>query len=307
MSKIVVVTGSSGFIGGALSIELKKLGFKVVGLDLVNKHHITKRLDKFYQTDFKNLPNIECPLVKRSEVIIHCAGTSLVNPSIKFPAVYYHNNVAKVIELLYWCSLKEKHLIFSSSASVYKSKNKPLKETDSLFPLSPYANSKLMVESITQDFSEAYGLKATIFRFFNACGSIANEHGEEKGSSHILAKLFENPTSFTLNGNNFKTKDGTCVRDYIHIKDIVSAHILAIDKKCYGVYNLGSGRGISNKEIIEAVGVKNYKVGERREGDVDCLVADIQLAKNKLGWTPKHDINDIVKDLKLWYSSHQKG
>lgn len=300
--KVIGVTGASGFIGGAICIELKKRGYKVVGLDLVKRKHLMPYMDVFFHTDFDGIPSFHGPVWLECDAIIHCAGTSLVGPSIREPANYYNNNVAKTIRLLEWCVTNDKHFLFSSSASVYKTQKRLITEEDPIDPLSPYAKSKRMVETIVGDFSEAYGLKATIFRYFNACGALNELHGQPPGATHIFPRLFECEGEFELNGLDFETRDGSCMRDYIHIDDIAQAHVKAIEQKCYGIYNLGSSLGYTNLEIIKAVG-KPYKDVGRRLGDTDCLVADNTLAKAMLGWSPTTTLPDIVKSLQRWYNS----
>ena len=301
--KVVGVTGATGFIGGAICVELKKRGYTVIGIDLVKRQHLMPFMDEFFQEDFTNIVTsyIHESWVK-CDAIIHCAGVSLVAPSIMKPNWYYKENVSKTITLLEWCSTYNKHFMFSSSASVYRTQNRHITEEDPLNPLSPYANSKRMVEQITEDFTRAYNLKATIFRYFNACGAIDGAHGQPPGSMHIFPKLFECKEKFNLNGTDFNTRDGTCIRDYIHVEDIAQAHVKAMELECYGIYNLGSSIGYTNLEIIKAVN-KPYKDIGRRLGDTDCLVADNTLAKSVLGWSPTTTLPGIVDSLKRWYNS----
>jgi len=300
--KIVGVTGASGFIGGAVCIELKKRGYTVIGLDWVKNVNLLPYIDSFFHQDFVNIPTLHSPSWLDCDVIVHCAGSSLLRPSCEDPGFYFENNVAKTIRLLVWCVENNKHFIFSSSASVYKTQNRLLTEEDPLLPLSPYAKSKRMVEEIVGDLSERKNLKATIFRYFNACGALNEIHGQPPGAEHIFPKLFECKDTFELNGLDFNTRDGSCIRDYIHIEDIAQAHIQAIEKNSYGIYNLGSSIGYTNLEIIKAVN-KPYKDVGRRLGDTDCLVADNTLAKMMLGWAPTTTLPDIVESLKRWYNS----
>lgn len=302
-NRIVGVTGACGFIGGTICIELKKRGYTVVGLDLVKHKHLMPFIDMFFHTDFDAIPSFHGPAWLECDTIIHCAGTSLVGPSISKPMMYYNNNVAKTIRLLDWCATNNKHFMFSSSASVYKTQKRLITEEDPLEPLSPYAKSKRMVEIVAGDFAEAYDLKATIFRYFNACGAVDELHGQPPGESHIFPRLFEGKGTFELNGMDFETRDGTCIRDYIHVEDIAQAHVKAMEKKCYGIYNLGSSIGYSNLEIIKAVNRLPYKDVGRRLGDSDCLVADNTLAKMMLGWSPTTTLPNIVDSLKRWYNS----
>jgi len=312
MRKTIGITGASGFIGGSLAIELKKRGYKVYGLDLVSKTHLKPYFDMFEEEDYGNIPDLsshqhldhwlDC------DAIIHCAGTSLVGPSIKRPILYYENNVAKTIKLLTWMvnMRHPAHFIFSSSASVYKTKSSPLTEEDPLQPLSPYAKTKMMVETVVEDFKTSYGLKACVFRYFNACGALGEEHGQEPEATHIFPRLMENH-AFTLKGTDYNTPDGTCIRDYIHVRDIVNAHALAIESHLTGVYNLGNSIGYSNLQIInaveKAVGKKHIAFGERRKGDSDILIADNTWARTMLGWAPVHTLDDVINDLVKWYKS----
>lgn len=299
--KVIGVTGACGYIGGAICYELKKSGYKVVGLDRVKRPYLLPYMDTFYHCDFDGIQHMQGSAWLDCDAIIHCAGTSLVGPSVTDPAEYYNNNVAKTISLMDWCVTNKKHFLFSSSASVYKTQNRPITEEDPLQPLSPYARTKAMIEQIASDFCDAYDFKATIFRYFNACGAIGDVHGNLPNDTHIFPRLFENDV-FEINGNDFETRDGTCIRDYIHITDIAQAHIKAIENSAFGVYNLGSNNGYTNLEIANAV-KKPYTFVERREGDADCLVADNTMAKAVIGWSPLTTLPMIIKDLKEWYGS----
>lgn len=302
-SKLIGVTGATGFIGGAICYELKKHGYDVVGLDVVRRKHVLKYIDVFFEQDFTNIPYFKSPEWRECSVIIHCAGTSLVGPSIKAPGAYYLNNVGKTIPLLQWCAENKKHFMFSSSASVYKTRAASIREDDPIEPISPYAKSKWMVEQMVRDFQIANGLKSTIFRYFNACGAVSGGiHGQCPGATHIFPRLFECKETFKLNGTDFDTRDGTCIRDYIHVQDIALAHIKCIEQCATGVYNLGTSVGLSNLEIINKIGMPYVDVG-RRVGDTDSLIADSSKAKHMLGWTPLNTLDDIVQDLIEWYGS----
>jgi UDP-glucose 4-epimerase len=302
MAKILV-TGATGFIGGAICIELKKLGHTIVGVDQVRREHMLDYIDEFHNADIFNKLN----LVEDVDMVIHCASSIMVGDSVEKPADYYFNNTVKTILLLNSIISKNNvPFFFSSTASVYKTSNEPLAENSPIMPVSPYSFSKYSIERICEDYRVAYGLKYCIFRYFNACGAIGEQHGQPPGAEHIFPKLFEGET-FRLNGDDFDTKDGTCIRDYIHVSDIVSAHINAMYEGAEGIYNLGSGVGFSNKEIMDhvfnVIGEKPVEIGPRRAGDVDKLIADPSIAKVLLKWAPVNSLDDIVSDLVQWYNS----
>lgn len=302
MAKILI-TGATGFIGGSLCIELKGQGHEIIGVDLVKRDHLLPFMDNFYNDDIFN----QLSLVEEVDLVIHCASSIMVGESVKDPAQYYFNNTLKTVMLLNKIvSTNKVPFYFSSTASVYKTKNEPLAESDPIMPVSPYSFSKYAIERICEDYRVAYGLQYCIFRYFNACGAYGSLHGQPPGAEHIFPKLFEGD-NFTINGNDYDTDDGTCVRDYIHVEDIVKAHTLAMQKGAEGIYNLGNGKGFSNKQIkdyvFSVIGDKPFDYGPRRPGDTDTLVSDPSLAKALLGWAPLNTLDSIVDDLVAWYNS----
>jgi UDP-glucose 4-epimerase len=309
----VLVTGATGFIGGSVSLALKDAGYKIIGIDKKYGKHLNNTFEHLIVGDYADVLKSDFSNHNFSH-IVHCAGTSLVGPSIKDPGDYYDNNVAKTIKLLNWIKdySPSTHLIFSSSASVYKTKPDAIDEDDPLEPISPYAKSKKIIEDLIHDYNKAYGLKYTIFRYFNACGAMDSFHGQRPQATHIFPKLFDaawNNKPFDLNGNDYDTIDGTCVRDYIHVKDLAKAHLKAISKGFVGTVNLGSGCGYSNLDIIKLVEKKlkttiNINHCERREGDTDRLIADVIYAKMILQWKAEHDLPSIVDSLVQWYNSN---
>ena len=306
----VIVTGAAGYIGGQICIELKKKNYYVIGIDRRYKPHLNKFYDEFYQVDFAS--DISYNMLHRHKpaAIIHCAGTSLVGPSLERPAEYFNNNVGKTQTYLdqILSITPETKFIFSSSASVYGLPETQLDETHPKNPISPYGESKLMVERILHWYSKSYELDYTSFRYFNACGADEDtQHGQEPDATHIFARLFEsinNDGIFSIYGCDYNTKDGTCVRDYIHVQDIADAHILAIEKDYKGAYNIGSGTGYSVLEIQMAVEEYLKKevvtmIDHRRIGDPDTLVAEV----HSLGFKPKRGLTEIIRSLDNWYSS----
>jgi UDP-glucose-4-epimerase GalE len=317
----VLVTGATGYIGSHVCKNLKSAGYTVVGVDLVHRQHTIKHMDHFVQADYcsdemadlifdhKNIPT--------PDVVVHCAGTSLVGPSMSDPAEYYVNNVAKTakfLEMLRWVPTIPP-VVFSSSAAVYGSPDvDEIFENQSYNPMSPYGQSKAMIEIMLVDFYRAYGMRSASLRFFNACGAdLAGELGQALGATHIIARLLESRLTnekFTLYGTDYNTPDGTCIRDYVHVVDLAQAHRLAIEyllnnDECFAV-NLG-GTAHSNHEIIVAaedlVGHISVEPGARRPGDPARLVASSLLAQGKLGWEPTHsDIKTIMESAWKWYN-----
>ena len=311
----VVVTGVAGYIGGEIALLLKDAGHTVVGIDYrpLQKHQ-KGLLDSFVLADFDSDTSYKKLLDVRPAAIVHCAGTSLVGPSIKNPSQYYFNNVAKTLNLLniVMSAMPQTRFIFSSSAAVYgEPVMTPCHEVDPREPISPYGQSKLMVEQILESYHRAYGLDYVAFRYFNACGADSQKrHGQEPGATHIIARVLEclrDNTEFTLNGTNYPTPDGTCIRDYVHVEDIARAHALALDPAVpAGVYNLGSGSGSSNQEIItaaERITGKELKIvsGKQRDGDPPLLTASAGKFNSVVDQWQHHDLDTMISHAWAWY------
>ena len=312
----VIVTGVAGYIGGQIALQLKGAGHTVIGIDRrpLQKHQ-TGQFDRFVQADFDSDESYRLLLDVQPSAIVHCAGTSLVGPSIKKPSEYYGNNVAKTMNLLNFMiqALPKTRFIFSSSAAVYGEPiMTPCHEVDPREPVSPYGESKLMIEMILESYHKAYGFDYVAFRYFNACGAdMQAKHGQEFGATHIIARVLESlrdNTPFTLYGNSYPTPDGTCVRDYVHVQDIADAHVSALYSNLNpGVYNLGTSKGTSNAEIITAAeritGRKlNVIVGEQRVGDPAVLTA----SADKFGMVykdwQKYTLDDMITHAWNWYN-----
>ena len=311
----VVVTGVAGYIGGEIALLLKDAGHTVVGIDCrpLQKHQ-KGLLDSFVLADFDSDTAYKKLLDVRPAAIVHCAGTSLVGPSIKNPSDYYSNNVVKTMVLLNFIvqAIPRTRFIFSSSAAVYgEPVMTPCHEVDPKEPISPYGQSKLMVEQILESYHRAYGLDYVAFRYFNACGADSQKrHGQEPGATHIIARVLEclrDDTEFTLNGTNYPTPDGTCIRDYVHVEDIARAHALALDPAVpAGVYNLGSGSGSSNQEIIaaaERITGKELKIvsGKQRDGDPPLLTASAGKFNSVVDQWQHHDLDTMISHAWAWY------
>jgi UDP-glucose 4-epimerase len=315
MKKTVVITGAAGYIGGQTALMLADLGHRVVGID---KNKCPKRLksvfDDYIEKDFAHKDALVKLLIHDPRAIIHCAGTSLVGPSVKHPGRYFENNVVNTLTLLDQVrrSMPKTRVIFSSSAAVYgEPVMTPCHEVDPCEPISPYGDSKLMVEKIMAAYHAAYKLDYVAFRYFNACGADSQgRHGQTEDATHIFARVLaaiRNDSEFVLNGVDFATPDGTCVRDYVHVEDIARAHVMALDAEIpSGVYNLGSNNGTSNREIIaaaERITGKKLKVvmGEARPGDPAVLTASAaKFGMVGAGWQ-QFELDHMMQHAWNWY------
>jgi UDP-glucose-4-epimerase GalE len=253
--------------------------------------------------------------------VIHFAAFTYVGESVTDPYKYYHNNVFGTLNLLnVMREFLVKNIVFSSTCAVYGvPESLPIVETTKTNPINPYGSSKLMVEKILQDFKNAYEINHVALRYFNACGASADA---EIGESHdpethliplaIYAALGKSD-SITIYGEDYPTKDGTCIRDYIHVEDLADAHLKALEfllkNKKSEIFNVGIGQGFSVKEVINAVkkiSGKDFTIkhGTRREGDPSELIADNSKIKNILGWKPKYtEIEKMVATAYRWHST----
>ena len=314
---IVIVTGSAGYIGGQTALLLKDAGHEVYGIDRRDPpKHLLGVCDGYLYQDFASDVALSWIISKQPDAIIHCAGTSLVGPSVTDPAEYYNNNVAKTLKLLDIVrkSLPRCKFVFSSSAATYGEPiMTPVDEVDPAMPVSPYGESKLMIDMILESYHKAYGLDYVSFRYFNACGADpAGRHGQEPGATHLIARVLEATRDegvFKIYGVDYPTIDGTCVRDYVHVDDIARAHSLAIYHDVpSGVYNLGTSTGVSNQEIItQAQQVTGrtviMNIGTARPGDPPILTASAAKFDAVTGgaWR-KHNLNDMLSHAWAWYN-----
>jgi UDP-arabinose 4-epimerase len=280
-----------------------------------------KNIDAYYIGDYADSLGLLSIFEFRPDIIVHCAGTSLVGPSIDDPGEYYNNNIAKTIKLLNCVTNFEKKplIMFSSSASVYgEPDHSPITENARKNPISPYGNTKAMTETMLKDYWGAYAVPSVCFRYFNAAGSVPDTYdlGQEPDATHIIARVLEASiagSGITINGENFDTHDGTCIRDYVHVWDIARAHVMAADHH-YGyasavhrIYNLGTSTGVSNREIVDYVaekyGLTQIDYGQRRIGDPPELVADAKFVEAEIGWRPEYsDIATIIDSAYKWYA-----
>lgn len=325
MNKILV-TGGAGYIGSFMVRELKAKGFEPVILDNLLQGH--KEAVKDFRIEKIDLVTEKEKLDKllsleKFDGVVHMASLIQMGESYKDPAKYYRNNVVGFMNLLE--SMKDNgvmNIILSSTAGVYGNPERvPIQEDDVKNPLNPYGETKYILERMLEDYDIAYGIKFMALRYFNAAGaaidgSIGEAHLNE---SHIIPKIIESvlkDQEFTLFGDDYKTFDGTCVRDYVHVLDLCKAHSIALSSLFNGsksnFYNIALGNGYSNKQIVETIekvsGKKiKVKILPRREGDADALFASNDKIKKELNWQPKYTLKEIVESAYKWHSTHPNG
>lgn len=320
--KTVLVLGGAGYIGSHALKDLIQNGYQCVVADnLVYGHRDAVLCENFVEIDLKDAEKVS-QLFKKYPVdgVIHFAAYTYVGESVECPGKYYRNNVVNTINVLE--AMKEngvKHLVFSSTCATYGSPEYiPIDEKHPQAPISPYGKSKWMNEKIFEDYETAYGLKYMALRYFNVAGcDVAGQLGERHDpETHLVPLVLDavngKRENITVFGTDYDTPDGTCIRDYIHVEDIARAHRLALEKlwekEESHCINLGTGKGTSVKEIIDAVEkVTGKKVpvqyGTRRTGDPAILYAANQKAKDILGWIPRYtEIEEIVKTAWNWQS-----
>jgi UDP-glucose 4-epimerase len=324
MNKRVIITGAMGFIGSHTAKTFKQAGYHVIGIDVKDTiPPAAAYLDQLFAEDFVYITP-DAAVINDVDAIIHCAGTSLVGPSIADPYTYYNNNSAKINTVLDSLHNKGWHgtVVFSSSAATYgiPLDNRQLHETDPQLPISPYGQSKLFAEHIIKDHCRAHGFKGVALRYFNAAGCDPDGTlGHVIDDTHMIPRVlsaYRNQQLFKLYGNDYYTADGTCIRDYLHVSDIAQAHLDAVQLAErsrpgeFSAYNLGTGLGHSNLEIIKACnqavkGNINFVTESRRIGDPDYLVANSDLFQITAGWRPVNSsIDHIVSTAWAWEQKH---
>jgi UDP-glucose 4-epimerase len=318
----VLVAGGAGYIGSHTCLDLFANGFVPVVYDnLSNGHAEFVKWGPLEVGDIRDRGNLEEVLRKHKPVaIVHFAAAIEVGQSVKDPAAYYDNNVSGTITLLRAAQATGiDKLVFSSTCATYGIPvSTPMEESHPQLPINPYGRSKLMVEQILRDLDLYEGFRSFILRYFNAGGAdpegrIGEWHSPETHAIPIAieAALGRRPY-FEVLGTDYGTRDGTCVRDFVHVLDLASAHTRAVEHLLTNgeshVLNLGTGHGTTVKEMLETiqhvVGKQlKLKYGPRREGDSPVLVADSTLAKQTLGWSPRHDLRSIVDSAWNWHSN----
>ena len=320
----ILVTGGAGYIGSIVSEYLLEEGHEVIVIDNLSTGH-TEAVDsriRFHKMDLLDRAAIGPVLDSGVEAVCHFAAFSQVGESVTDPVKYWHNNVSGAVSLL--SGMKDagvRHFLFSSTAAVYgEPESTPITEESCLAPVNAYGNTKLAIERLLDDCRKGWGLNSLSLRYFNAAGA-SHIHGEDhKPETHLIPLVLDAAEGrrgeLAVFGNDYPTPDGTCVRDYIHVKDLATAHLLGLDKLVEGysgVLNLGNGRGFSVLEVISAASRVTgkdvpYRIGERREGDPAVLVASSEKAEDLLGWKREYPgIEKIIEDAYDWRKRFPAG
>jgi UDP-glucose-4-epimerase GalE len=322
----VLVTGGAGYVGSACLRRLLRGGVNAVAYDNLSLGHAEAVPDgRLIQGDILDGAAVESALREvKADAVMHFAAATYVGESVTDPEHHYRNNIAGTLSLL--SAMRRagvRRMLFSSTCATYGLNPKvPMAEDAAQDPVSPYARTKLAVEWMIRDFAHAYGLGFTLLRYFNAAGAEPDgSHGEDHTpETHLIPLVLEAPLGkrahIDVFGTDYPTPDGTCIRDYIHIRDLAEAHWLAIQatgEQTAEVYNLGTEKGSSVLEIIraceEVTGTSiPTRVGPRRPGDPPALVADASKIKSRLGWRLEYpDILSVVKTAWAWHKARPDG
>lgn len=318
----ILVTGGAGYIGSHTCKALAQNGFTPVTYDnLSTGHREAVKWGPFEEGDISNRVRLDEVIEQyQPTAVIHFAAYSLVGESVENPGKYYRNNVCGTLTLLE--AMRDygiTHIVFSSSCAVYGSPNEiPIPESHPLDPFNPYGRSKMMIEYMLEDFSQAYDVSYVSLRYFNAAGADADgETGEDHDpETHLIPLVLDTALGrqpvISIYGSDYDTPDGTCIRDYIHVSDLADAHVKALQHSEQTgqskILNLGTGKGYSVREIIDVTRrITNTEIKEtlidRRQGDPDILVAQAASIEKLLGWTAtQSDIENIIDTAWQWHS-----
>lgn len=318
----VFVTGGAGYVGSHMVKALHQQGFRVTVFDnLSTGNKRALQWGDFVAGDLLDQEKITNALKTCApDFIMHFAARTLVGESVTNPGLYYRNNVVGSFNLLEARNLVCPHvpILFSSTCSVHKESSTPISELSEIGPINPYAKTKWMVENMLADYQVAFGSGYAVLRYFNASGcDIEGLLGERhEPESHLIPRLLrhlilpeKNPMA--VFGDDYPTRDGTCVRDYVHVEDLVQGHLLAMENLLNTgkstVFNFGTSRGYTVKEVISAVERATGReiklhVQARRAGDPPQLTANSEKARSQLGWKPKYDLDQIVESAWRWFS-----
>jgi UDP-glucose 4-epimerase len=326
----ILVTGGAGYIGSAAAAALWRAGQRVTVLDsLVTGHRAAVPPEAaFVGCDLEDRPRVEEVLAEgKFEAVMHFAAFIEAGESMQDPGKYFHNNLALSLGLIDACARAGVHrFVFSSTAAVYATSDEPLTESSPLGPANVYGQTKLMIEQALEWYRRVHGLRYAALRYFNAAGAAGEKgaapaRGEaHKPESHLIPLVLQvalgQRSRAEIFGADYPTPDGTCIRDYIHVADLVEAHLLALEALGDAdrlVYNLGNGTGYSVRQVIEtARRVTGHPIPAaetaRRPGDAPRLVASSEKIRRELGWAPKRpSLEEMIESAWAWHRSHPHG
>ncbi|MCO6450678.1 MAG: UDP-glucose 4-epimerase GalE [Caldilineales bacterium] len=327
MSKKILVTGGCGYIGSHTVRELQHQGYEVIVFDnLVHGHLAAVENAPVIVGDLLNPDEIRQVFAEYDDIagVIHFAAYIENGESMEKPGKYFQNNVQGCVNLLdAMTEVGVSTLAFSSTCALYGSPEQvPVSETEPLKPESPYAASKKMAEEVIQWYRQLKGLRFANLRYFNAAGASFDAHigHAYKPATHLITVAIEyilgQRQRFFINGKDYDTPDGTCVRDYIHVDDLATAHIAALEHLWKGgesmCFNLGTGIGVSNLEtvkLVQEISGHSFEImySARRPGDLPYIWADNSRAREVLGWEPRYGLQEIVETAWRWHSTHPQG
>jgi len=312
--RTALVTGGAGYLGSHLAKALKKAGYTTYCYDIKSPRNmlywddalIGDIRDLFLERAFKR--------PKKIDVVFHLAGRIEVGESVENPELFWDVNVGGTTNLLtIMRQFNVRNIVYSSTAGLYHSTGTDLSEKDQIAENNPYANSKYAAECAIRNST----MNHIIFRFFNLAGADPDgEMGERHNpETHLIPVMFQNLNNFVINGSDYRTPDGTCIRDYVHVSDVADAHVAAAEYMQTRMvnqptlFNLGTGKGHSVLEVIQAATEElkipiNYTFGQKREGDPPRLVAITDLAKKYLKFKPKHDLKSILRTAYAWHGKN---
>ena len=318
----VMVTGGAGYIGSVAAELLIDAGHVVGVFDNLERGH-EQALDPraaFFKGDLRDLDSIHGALADfKPDAVMHFAAYALVPESMSQPEIYFRNNVVGGVNLAEAMLANDvKRIVFSSTCATYGQPERvPIDEDTVQRPTNPYGESKLSLEKVLRWYRELHGFKTVFLRYFNVCGA-TGKHGEDHApETHIIPLVLQvalgQREKIMIYGDDYATPDGTCVRDYIHVADLVDAHIRALDLQSSAIYNLGNGNGFSVREVIESARevtghVIPAELAPRRAGDPDRLVAAADRAREQLNWRPRYtDLTSIIETAWQWHRAHPNG
>jgi UDP-glucose 4-epimerase len=322
----ILVTGGAGYIGSITTAELIAAGHQVIVLDNLYQGHAAAVPPEatFVQADLADREAVEQVFEQHPHIdgIMHFASYTLVGESMQEPLRYLRDNLVNAANLLEAAVTNGvRRFILSSTANLFDDPTTmPIEPDDRIVPGSPYGESKFFIERMLHWFDRIYGVKSICLRYFNACGDTPGRGEDHDPETHLIPLVLQvalgQRPHITIFGDDYPTRDGTCVRDYVHVVDLARAHILAmenLDRIGSRKFNLGNGNGYSVKEVIEMARKVTghpipHVVGPRRPGDPATLVASSNTIRQELGWQPRYpDLESIMRSAWEWHSSHPHG